>query len=127
MLEVCEAWHHHVMHRGVSKQAIDMQRQFEVHEISLYNAIKQVKNGCSVCQACNPDNWNVRGEAECTPISDQAMESVAMDVFSMREVHIGKEVFDCVVLYVDRHCNWFRKMSLISALIGLIKSCRFWC
>ena len=26
-----------------------------------------------------------------------------MDVFSMPEVHIGKETFDCVVLCVDRH------------------------
>ena len=26
-----------------------------------------------------------------------------MDFFSMPEVHIGKEVFDCVVLCVDRH------------------------
>ena len=25
-----------------------------------------------------------------------------MDVFSMPEVHIGKETFDCVVLCVDR-------------------------
>ena len=51
MLELCEAWHHHMMHPGVKKQALDMRRQFEIHEIGLYNAIKQVKKGCSVCQA----------------------------------------------------------------------------
>ena len=29
-----------------------------------------------------------------------------MDVFSMPEVHIGKETFDCVVLCVDRHSGY---------------------
>ena len=80
-----------------------MQRQVEIDAISLYNAIKQIKKGCSVCQACNLDNANVQGEAQWTPIPDQPMEGVAMDVFSMPEVDIGKEVFDCVVLCVDRH------------------------
>ena len=31
------------------------------------------------------------GKAQWTPVPDQPMESVAMDVFSMPEVHIGKE------------------------------------
>ena len=30
------------------------------------------------------------------------MESVALDVFSIPEVHIGREVVSCVVLCVDR-------------------------
>ena len=64
VLELCEAWHHHMMHPGVKKQALDMQRRFEIDEIGLYNAIKQVKKGCSVCQACNPGNRNVKGEAQ---------------------------------------------------------------
>ena len=29
-----------------------------------------------------------------------------MDVFSMPEVHIGKEVLDCAVLRVDRHSGY---------------------
>ena len=110
MLELCEAWHHHMMHPGVGKQAMDMQRRFEINEIGLHNLIKQVKKGCSVCQACNPDNPNVPGEAQRTPIPDQLMETVAMDVFSMPEVHIGKEVFNCVVLYVDRQSGYLMAM-----------------
>ena len=73
-----------------------MQRRFEIDHIVLYTAIKKVRKGCSVCQACNPDNRNVKGEPQWTPVPDQPMESVAMDVFSMPEVHIGKETFDCV-------------------------------
>ena len=93
VLELCKAWHHHMMHQGVKKQALDMQRRFQIDEIGLYNAIKQVKKGCSVCQACNPDSRGHKGEAQWTPIPDQPGESVAMDVFSMPEVHIGKEDF----------------------------------
>ena len=66
----------------------------------------KVRKGCSVCQACNPDNQNVKGEAQSTPVPEQPMESMAIDVFSMPEVHIGKETFDCVVLCVDRHSGY---------------------
>ena len=30
VLELCEAWHHHMLHPGVKKQALDMQRRFEI-------------------------------------------------------------------------------------------------
>ena len=60
VLELCEAWHHHMLHPGVKKQALDMQRRFEIDHIVLYTAIKRVRKGCSVCQACNPDNRNVK-------------------------------------------------------------------
>ena len=106
MLELCEAWHHLMMQPGVRKQALDMQRRFEIDQMGLYNAIKKVRKGCSVCQTCNPDYRNATGEAQRTPVPDQPMESVAMDVFSMPEVHIGKGTFDCVVLCVDRHSGY---------------------
>ena len=51
--ELCEAWHHHMIHPGVKEQALDIQRRFKIDEIGLYNAIKQFKESCSVCQACN--------------------------------------------------------------------------
>ena len=72
-----------MMHPGVKKQALDMQRQFKMEVIGLYNAINQVKKGFLVCQAYNPDNRIVQGEAQWTPIADQPIQSVAMDVFSM--------------------------------------------
>ena len=67
VLELCEAWHHHMLHPGVKKQALDMQRRFEIDHIVLYTAIKKVRKGCSVCQACNPDNRNVKGEPPMDP------------------------------------------------------------
>ena len=125
MLELCEPWHHHMLHPGVKKQALDMQRRFEIDHIVLYTAIKKVRKGCSVCQACIRDNWNVKGEAQWTPVPDQPMESVAMDVFSMPEVHIGKETFDCVVLCVDRHSGYVvavlaRKKGLLAKEVAVM-------
>ena len=125
VLELCEAWHHHMMHPGIKKQALDMQRRFEISQINLYTAIKKVRKGCSVCQACNPDNRNVPGEAQWTPVPDQPMESVAMEVFSMPEVHIGKETFDCVVLCVDRHSGYVvavpaRKKGLLAKEVAVM-------
>ena len=125
MLELCEAWYHHMMHPGVKKQVLDMQRRFEIDQIGLYSAIKKVRKGCSVCQACNPDNPNVKGEAQWTPVPDQPMERVAMDVFSMPKVHIGKETFDCVVLCVDRHSGYVvavlaRKKGLLAKEVAVM-------
>ena len=130
VLELCEAWHHHMMHPGVMKQALDMQRRFKIDQISLYNAIKKVRKGCSVCQACNPDNRNVKGEAQWTLVPDQRMESVAMDVFSMPKVHIGKETFDCVVLCVDRDSGYVvavpaRKRGLLAKEVAVMMTCHW--
>ena len=114
-----------MMHPGVKKQAVDMQRRFKIDQISPYSAIKKVRKGCSVCQACNPDNRNVKGEAQWTPVPDQPMESVAMDVFSMPKVHIGKETFDCVVLCMDRHSGYVvavpaRKKGLLAKEVAVM-------
>ena len=114
-----------MMHPGVRTKALDMQRRFEIDEIGLYNAIKQVKKGCSVCQACNPDNRNVQREAQWTPIPHQLIESVAMDVFSIPEVHIGKEVFDCLFLCLDRHSGYIvaflaRKKGLLAKEVAVM-------
>ena len=62
VLQLCEAWHHHMMHPGVRQQALKMQRRFEMDQKGLYNAIKKVRKGCLVCQACNPDNRTSRGK-----------------------------------------------------------------
>ena len=125
VLELCEAWHHHMVHPGVRKQARDTQQRFEVDEIGLYRATRQVRKGFSVCQACNPENRNVTGELQWTPIPNQPMERVAMDVFSMPEVHIGKEFFDCVVLCVDRHSGYIvavpaRKKGLLAKEVAIM-------
>ena len=125
MLHLCEALHHHMTHLGVKKQALDMHRRFKIDEIGLYIAIKEAKKGCSVCQACNAVNRKVQGETQWTPIPDQPMESLAMDFFSMPNVHIGKEVFDCVVPCVDQHSGYVvavlaRKKGLLADEVAVM-------
>ena len=128
VLEPCEAWHHHKMHPLLKKQALDLQRGFEIDGIGLYNTIKQVAKGCSICQAGKPDDRNVRGQAQWTPIPDQPMESVAMAVFCTPEVHIGKEVFDCVVLCAEGHIGYIvavlaRKKGLLAKELAVMNLC----
>ena len=48
-----------------------------------------------------------------------------MDVFSMPEVHIGKEIFDCVVLCVNRHGGYVgavpaRKKGLLAKEVAIM-------
>ena len=93
----------HMLHPGLKKQALDMQRWFKMDEIGLYNAVKQVKKAWLFCQVCSHHNRNVKGEAQWSPISDQPIESVAIDFFSVCEVHSRNEVLDCMVPSVDRH------------------------
>ena len=47
-----------MIHPGVKKQALDMQRQFEIDQISLYNAITKVQKallGLSGLQSRQPE------------------------------------------------------------------------
>ena len=53
-----------------------------------------------------------------------------MDVFSMPEVHIRKEVFDCVVLCVDRHSGYVvavpaRKKRLLGKGVAVMMICHW--
>ena len=53
------------------------------------------------------------------------MGSVAIDVLSMPEIHIGKEIFDCVVLCVDRHSRYVvavlaRKKRLLAKEVAVM-------
>ena len=50
VLKLCEAWHQLMMHARLKKQASDMQRPFEIGEIGLYKAIKQVRKDWLDCQ-----------------------------------------------------------------------------
>ena len=79
--------------------------------------LNKVKSNCQVCAACNPANYSLVGDEQWTPIPERPMESVSMDIFSMPEVKVGKDTYDCVVIVVDRHLGslvafWPRKRVL---------------
>ena len=67
------------------------------------------------------------GEAQWTPIPDQPMDSVAMDVFSMPAVQIGREGFNCVVLSVHQNNGYVvplpaRKKGLLAKEVAVMTS-----
>ena len=68
--------------------------------------LNKVKSHCKVCAACSPVNYSLAGDQQWTPIPDRPMESVSMDVFSMPEVEVGKDTYDCVVIVVDCHSGY---------------------
>ena len=84
-----------------------------------------------------PSSCNVKGGIPSSrrylpypPVPDQPMESVAMDVFSMPEVHIGKETLDCVVLCMDRRSGYVvaipaRKRGLLPKEVAVMMICHW--
>ena len=78
-----------------------MLQWLEVDQIRPFRVVQQVTKACLVPQACNTDNRYVTGDFQWTPIPDQLTQSVAVDVFSMPEVHFAEKAFNCVVLFVD--------------------------
>ena len=65
--------------------------------------LNKVKSDYQVCAACNLANYSLAGDQHWTPILDRPTESVSMDVFSMPEVKVGKDTYDCVVIVIARH------------------------
>ena len=111
------------------KQAWDMQQRFKIDETGLDGAIRQVTQGCSVCQACNPHNHIVEKQLQWMLISDKLMESKPTDVFSMPKLHIGKEGFNRVALCVDKHSGYIvavpaRNNALLAkeVVVGMVRN-----
>ena len=63
--------------------------------------LSKVKRHCKVCAPCNPANYSLAGHQKWTQIPDRPMESVSIDVFSIPELEVGKDTYDCVVIDVD--------------------------
>ena len=68
--------------------------------------VNKVKSKCQVCAACNLANYSLAGDQQWTPIPDRPMEYVSMDIFSMPEVKVGKDTYDCLVIVVDHHSGY---------------------
>ena len=77
---------------------------------------KKVSQVCPVCQACQRPN-NRSAVIESTPIPPLPMVSVAIDVFSLPQVEWEGNVFDAILLCVDRHSGWV--VALPCAIKGL--------
>ena len=68
--------------------------------------IREVRAQCQVCQACETTNWSTKGPMDMTPVPDQCMVHVAMDLFSIYPTTYQGRWYDSVLLCVDRMSGW---------------------
>ena len=68
--------------------------------------VKYVVTGCQVCQATETPNWRLKGQFDYTPVIDQPMVSVCMDIFSMPRENWQASAYDSILLCVDRLTGW---------------------
>ena len=68
-----------------------------------WELLNNVKSHCEVCAACNPANYSLAGNQHPTPIRYGPMASLGMDAFSMPDVLVAKDTYDCILIVVDRH------------------------
>ena len=102
MDQVVQEWHdQRLLHPGMEKMRLDLKRRFEFLP-GLCKTLKAVCRSCQVCQAVKPPNQSEAGNADWTPVPNVPIESMAIDKFAMPPVQHGKEVYDRVILRVDR-------------------------
>ena len=107
--EMIRAYHFLNGHIGVEKLIKGLKVRYEFPDPngdSLRNIAQRVKQGCAVCQACDPPNWAGKGKYEMTPIQEAPLISVCVDIFSLPEVDLEGMTYDAAVVCVDRHSGW---------------------
>ena len=98
---VQEGHHQRLLPPGLEKMCLDLKRRLEFPP-GLCKTLKSVCWSCQVWHAVKPPNRSQAGNADCIPVPDVPMESVAIDKFAMPPVRHGKEVYGSVILCVDR-------------------------
>ena len=94
---------------GVEKLLQGIKLRYELPDPTgetLRNIAQRIKQGCAVCQACDPPNWAGKGKYEMTPIPEAPLISVCVDIFSLPEVEWEDNIYDSAFLCVDRHSGF---------------------
>ena len=106
MEELIDHWHNaQLMHPGRDKMQQDLEWRFKFPP-GYYALLDKYCSDCAVCRATKSPNHSTAGNPVYTAISEAPMRSVAMDVFTMPEVTVEGERYDCVILAVDRHSGY---------------------
>ena len=94
-----------LMHPGRDKMQQDVEPRFKFPAV--YYAIHdRYCSSCAVSRAEKSQNHSTAGNQVYTAIPEAPMRSVTMDVFAMPEVTVEEEIYDCVILAVDRHSGY---------------------
>ena len=62
----------------------------------------QVRQTCGICQATEPPNRRTRGTLHFQPVPWTFMDHVCVDIFAMPPIDFREELFDQMILCVDR-------------------------
>ena len=104
--DVIQHWHNaQWMRPGRNK----LQNYFESSFLfppGYYTVLNRYCKACAVCRATKHPNGSTAGNPVYTVIWESPMRTISMDVFAMPEVTVEREVFDSVVLAVDRHSGY---------------------
>ncbi len=85
--EIVRAYHFLNGHIGVEKLIKGIKLLYELPDPTgetLRNIAQQIKQSCTVCQACDPPNWAGKGKYEITPIPEAPLISVCGHILTAR-------------------------------------------
>ena len=106
-LRVIAACHAAWGHPGQKRTLVQLRHQYAFGQgWNLTGFVHYVVQGCHVCQACQPPTWRAKGHMDSTPVIDQPMTSVCMDIFSMPTEKWQGQMYDAILLCVDRLTGW---------------------
>ena len=104
--DLIDHWHNaQLMHPGPDKLQKDLESTF-LFPPGYYAVLNRYCKACAVCRATkHPDRSTARNPVY-TAIPESPMRSISIDVFAMPQLTVDGEVFDCVILAVDRHSGY---------------------
>ena len=94
-----------LMHPGRDKLQKDFECRFSFPP-GYYAVLSRYYKACAVRRATNHPNWPTAGNPVYMAICASPMTSISMDVFGEPEFTAEGEVFDCLILAVDRHSGY---------------------
>ena len=105
--ETIRAFHLALGHPGARKAEKEIRRRFAFpSSIKLLEAVQEDRRQCMVCQACDHPNVSTATPIDHTHVPQYIMSHVAIDIFSLPVVEWKGQLFDAVVLCVDRLSGW---------------------
>ena len=107
VINVFKTLHHFLNHIGANKLVKEIDRRYVMpNSVRLYQEAARICRECNVCQSCNYPNFRMKAPIHLTPIPDQIMSSMALDILSLPSVRWEGENFDSLLVCVDRLSGW---------------------
>ena len=83
----------------------------------------QVKRACAACAQCDPPHRRRYGKIARFPVPMRIWDSISLDIFSMPEERVEGELFDAIIVCVDRNSGWIiaiptRKLGLTAEKVA---------